>query len=154
MSNVQDVDRGMKKIIAELLKSQNIQAVSGIFEESTNNGKPVAHYAAANEFGAKLKNGEIPARPFVRPSVDENKAAISADLEAALGSILNGKSARSALKSVADAQARRIQKKIKSNVPPPNARSTIKAKGHSRTLIDTGAMLRSVKGKVRAKNAV
>ena len=39
MSSVQDVDKGMKKIIAELLKSQNTQAVSGIFEESTKNGK-------------------------------------------------------------------------------------------------------------------
>ena len=37
-----------------------------------------------------------------------------------------------------------IVKKIHSNIPPPNAPSTIKAKGSSKTLIDTGEMWRSV----------
>mgnify|MGYP001436983470 CR=1 FL=1 len=34
-----------------------------------------------------------------------------------------------------------IRLKILSNIPPPNATSTIKAKGSSHTLIDTGEML-------------
>jgi len=34
-----------------------------------------------------------------------------------------------------------IRLKILSNIPPPNAASTIKAKGSSHTLIDTGEML-------------
>lgn len=34
-----------------------------------------------------------------------------------------------------------IRIKILSNIPPPNAASTIKAKGSSHTLIDTGEML-------------
>ncbi|OPY54712.1 MAG: hypothetical protein A4E48_00291 [Methanosaeta sp. PtaU1.Bin060] len=37
-----------------------------------------------------------------------------------------------------------IKQKIQSNVPPPNAPSTIARKGHSNTLIDTGEMLESV----------
>lgn len=37
-----------------------------------------------------------------------------------------------------------IVKKIHSNIPPPNAPSTVKAKGSSKTLIDTGEMWRSV----------
>lgn len=37
-----------------------------------------------------------------------------------------------------------IVKKIHSNIPPPNAPSTIKAKGSSKTLIDTGEMWRSI----------
>lgn len=37
-----------------------------------------------------------------------------------------------------------IVKKIHSNIPPPNAPSTIKAKKSSKTLIDTGEMWRSV----------
>lgn len=37
-----------------------------------------------------------------------------------------------------------IVKKINSNVPPPNAPSTIKQKGSSKTLIDTGNMVNSV----------
>ena len=41
-----------------------------------------------------------------------------------------------------------IVKKIHSNIPPPNAPSTIKAKGSSKTLIDTGEMWRSVDSQV------
>ena len=37
-----------------------------------------------------------------------------------------------------------IRIKILSNVPPPNALSTIKAKGSSHTLIDTGELLESI----------
>ena len=41
-----------------------------------------------------------------------------------------------------------IRLKILSNIPPPNAASTIKAKGSSYTLIDTGEMLESVSHEV------
>jgi len=45
-----------------------------------------------------------------------------------------------------------IRIKILSNVPPPNAASTIKAKGSSHTLIDTGEMLESVSHEVDFSN--
>lgn len=41
-----------------------------------------------------------------------------------------------------------IRIKILSNIPPPNASSTIKSKGSSYTLIDTGEMLESVSHEV------
>ena len=41
-----------------------------------------------------------------------------------------------------------IRLKILSNIPPPNAASTIKAKRSSHTLIDTGEMLESVSHEV------
>lgn len=41
-----------------------------------------------------------------------------------------------------------IRIKILSNIPPPNAISTIKSKGSSHTLIDTGEMLESVSHEV------
>ena len=41
-----------------------------------------------------------------------------------------------------------IRLKILSNIPPPNAASTIKTKGSSHTLIDTGEMLESVSHEV------
>ncbi|HOL44375.1 MAG TPA: hypothetical protein PK659_09005 [Methanothrix sp.] len=37
-----------------------------------------------------------------------------------------------------------IVKKINSNIPPPNKPSTIKQKGSSKTLVDTGNMINSV----------
>jgi hypothetical protein len=41
-----------------------------------------------------------------------------------------------------------IRIKILSNIPPPNASSTIRSKGSSHTLIDTGEMLESVSHEV------
>jgi hypothetical protein len=38
----------------------------------------------------------------------------------------------------------KIKEKILSNIPPPNVEETIRRKGSSSTLIDTGAMLNSV----------
>ena len=43
---------------------------------------------------------------------------------------------------------RDIQASILSNTPPPNKPSTIRRKGSSRTLIDTGLLLNSVQSEV------
>ncbi len=48
------------------------------------------------------------------------------------------------VKKVANSLRNDIIEKINSNIPPPNAPSTIKAKGSSHTLIDTGEMRRSI----------
>lgn len=43
----------------------------------------------------------------------------------------------------------KITEKILSNIPPPNAPSTIKNKGSSQTLIDTGALLGNITSELR-----
>jgi hypothetical protein len=70
---------------------------------------------------------------------------LSSLLTASVGA---GAKARHLLKLVGEAAKADIQAKIRSNVPPPNAPSTIAQKGSSKTLIDTGAMLRSIDYKV------
>jgi hypothetical protein len=46
-----------------------------------------------------------------------------------------------------------IRKKIMSNVPPPNAPTTIKAKGSSTTLIDTTNMITNVSNQVENRGS-
>ncbi|MDH7597550.1 MAG: hypothetical protein QHG98_07435 [Methanothrix sp.] len=41
-----------------------------------------------------------------------------------------------------------VVKKILSNIPPPNAPSTVRKKGSSKTLVDTGAMVGAVTHRV------
>lgn len=61
---------------------------------------------------------------------------------------------KKAIRHEAEKIAGMIRAKIASNVPPPNAASTVKNKGSSKTLIDTGEMRNSVqvvwKGKFNA----
>ncbi len=47
-----------------------------------------------------------------------------------------------------------IRQKILSNVPPPNDPATIKAKGSSHTLIDTGTLLDSISHTVESKESL
>lgn len=153
---VVDIDLGFKHLISELRKAAKIEVAVGIFEDSVDkNGKQIALYAAANEYGAKLKNGaEIPSRPFMRSSFDESKDEIASDLTTAARMIVGGASAHSAIGMVGHNHQKRIVEKIQSSIPPPNAESTVKRKGHARTLIDTGAMLKSVKNRVRSKGGI
>ena len=51
---------------------------------------------------------------------------------------------KTAIMNAAEDLKKEIVLKIKSDIPPPNAPSTIKAKGSSHTLIDTGNMWESV----------
>ncbi len=84
----------------------------------------------------------IPPRPFFRNAIKKNSAKWPINLKAALKS--NNYDARIALGLVGKEIEEEIQESIRSNTPPPNAESTAKAKGFSRTLIDTGVMLNSV----------
>lgn len=45
-----------------------------------------------------------------------------------------------------------LEDRIDSNVPPPNAPSTVKKKGHGHTLIDTGEYRNSIEIKVEPDN--
>jgi phage gpG-like protein len=44
-----------------------------------------------------------------------------------------------------------IVKKILSNIPPPNAASTVAKKGSSKTLVDSGDMYRAVKHEIKGE---
>lgn len=105
----------------------------------------VALYASANEYGTEY----IPARPFVRPSIasPELKAFSKQNAKdyyrGAIATLELG------LERLGNFARGLIVKKIGSNVPPPNADSTIAMKGSSATLIDTGRMRQSITYQVR-----
>ena len=101
----------------------------------------IAMYAGANEFGVTNK---IPERSFLRTSFDDKKTVnrIVKEAQKAFDIRENPKMIMDRIGLLMTAA---IQKKIRSNIPPPNAPSTRKRKrGKDKTLIDTGRMLRAV----------
>lgn len=98
--------------------------------------------AAVHEFGTN--DGHIPPRPHLRSSFDENKQKLERFARKKAGQVLDGSlTLEMALDQIGLFMLNNHKKKIQSSIPPPNAPSTVAAKGSSKTLIDTGQMLNS-----------
>jgi hypothetical protein len=151
---VVDRDLGYRRIIRNLkqLGRLNAPAVfvgvrSGAGESA--DGTPLVLIAAVNEFGSS--DGHVPERSFLRSTVDENRAAYMKLLERAAGRAVDkGRSAmRRELELVGAKVASDVQRKIVALKDPPNAPSTIAAKGSSSPLVDTGRLRQSIDFEVR-----
>lgn len=112
-------------------------------------GTDICDVAAYNELGTD----HIPARPFIRQSVDDNEKKINSFLKAQVKEFANGKSAEQVLKEIGIFQKDLMQDKIKSGDFAPNADSTIKKKGSSKPLVDTGRMRQSVNYVIQKKGS-
>lgn len=109
----------------------------------------VAQVAAWNEFGT----GKIPERSFLRSTLTEQTGNLARwRIEALRNIATNGWPVTKALEMIGLRLQVKIQNKIKSNVPPPNAPSTVERKKEKgiapRTLIETTLLLRSIRYKV------
>ncbi len=112
--------------------------------------------AVWSEFGTSRG---IPERPFMRNAMRNNKAAYKAAMKAAAATIIEqaalGKSAadekRKALKKLGVLAQGDIQAEITSLRTPPNAASTIRQKGSSNPLIDSGEMRAAVTFQIKEK---
>lgn len=103
------------------------------------NGTPVAMIAAINEYG---KPPTQPPRPFFRRMI----AKYSGEWAAAIAGLLqaNDLDAVKALDLAGAAIAGQLRQSIVDLVSPPLAPSTIRRKGFSKPLVDSGVMLNSV----------
>lgn len=155
-----------KKLREVLKRSKGAYVTVGIHSDAGayEDGTPVFKVALWNEFGTKT----APERSFFRSTLHEKTEQINRWREEAIQNILEkGWTPERALEMLGFRVKVLIQNKIKSNVPPPNAPSTIAAKQHAgvspksgfkagfegrtSTLINSGLMLRSVGYKVFAK---
>lgn len=129
--------------LAANLKTSGSVEVGFIDKATYPDGTSVAAVAAFNEFGTS----KSPPRPFFRNTIQKNSRKWPINLATALKA--NGCDASAALDLVGQEVQEEIQESIRSNTPPPNAESTVKAKGFDRPLIDTGHMLNSVTHNVK-----
>lgn len=139
---------GTAKLAATLDGLEGLEGKVGWFESAHYpDGTAVAYVATIHEFGTE----HIPARPFMRPAVQDNGPEWMQLLgqgaqRAAEGSI----SARDVLEMVTLKAAGDVAKKIEAVTSPALSPVTIKRKGKAKPLIDTGQMFQSVTGKVEA----
>ena len=94
-----------------------------------------------HEFGTE----HIPPRPFLGPAIENNRASISALNRELLLKIIHGDlEKRVALGRLGAHGQRLVQEQIRATYLPPLAPETIKRKGSSHPLIDTGQMMDNV----------
>lgn len=146
-----DRDLGWKAIKRELERAKGREVAVGILQGSVDSeGASIAEYATYNEFGTD----DVPSRPFMAMSFDENKADIEADFNRQGKAMVEGKrTANEALTIIGQKHASRVQNTITGrDITPKLADSTIKAKkGSTKTLVDTGAMTNAVQIEVRGR---
>lgn len=126
---------------------------------------PVAMVAYFNEYGAHRGEVEIPARHPMRTTIDRHSGDIKAFMRRAIAAGVQGKlKSDVALNNIGQFAVSQLQDVIGSNLPAPNAESTVhgvlnpktgeragsaqkenrtwgQGKGFSRTLVDTGQMM-------------
>ena len=118
---------------------------------TTTDGKSIPEYAVYNELGTS----RIPARPFMRTTVNEHQNEWCETLVGALkGEVLRG-DAKKAMGLVGEQMKAHIQQTIQKGSFAPNAPRTVaikRAKGKvepNHPLIDTGQMLASIISEVK-----
>jgi len=108
-------------------------------------GTPVAMVAAIQDYGAPSVG--IPPRPFFRNMVADKRGEWPNAILLALKSARMD--AKRALDVVGAAIAGQLRQSIIDTNSPALAESTIRRKGHSKPLVDTGHMLNSVDHEVK-----
>lgn len=151
-STIKTTDKGGKELQAFMKRMRAAKGafVSIGFHEGAgkypgNNAPDVVEVALWNEFGTRT----TPERSFIRSALDQHEPKLNEwRWEMIYNMMFKGWDLRKALEAMGFRIQVLIQNQIKSNVPPPNAESTLEAKAKKGvpgvTLIDSGLMLRSV----------
>ena len=162
---VTDRDLGWKAIKREVERAQRREVAVGILQGSPDNeegssdgeegssdgeGTSIAEYATYNEFGTK----DIPSRPFMAMSFDENVEAINSDFKRQSKRLVTGQvTADRALTIIGEKHVSRVQNTITGrDILPALKPSTVAAKdGSTKTLVDTSAMVNAVQIEIRGR---
>lgn len=140
-----DKDLGYKVILGRLEHLHGTVKV-GYFSDSGKepNGTTVAEVATYNEYGT----GRIPARPFMRQTVDTKQndwANLAQNIEKR---VVGGMGVHQGLELIGVRAKGHMQEMIDKGDFAPNAPATIRRKKSSHPLIDTGLMREKVSFKV------
>lgn len=104
----------------------------------------VVEIAAVQEFGTR--DGRIPSRPVIRGTFDRLREELQQDINKLVLKVLfEGLNPVKAMSMIGLKLSSEMKKTITqgAGIPPPNAQSTIDAKGSARPLVDTGRLLNS-----------
>lgn len=110
---------------------------------SYEDGAPLAVIGAVQEFGSA--DGHIPERSFLRVPLRSNQELFAKIWKNQIPLVIDGTITMMQLFDQLGARAVGVsQQAISAGINPPNAPSTIRQKGSSTTLVDTGRMRQAV----------
>jgi len=137
-----DRDAGLKKLLRETLIPGRTNVTVGVqadigAQQHVGSKLTVLDIATIHEFGL----GNNPERSFIRATFDENQELIYRLAQLVVDGKLTREQALNQLGLRFQAQ---VIDRINSNIPPPLAPATIKRKGSSLALVDTGQLKSSI----------
>lgn len=145
--SVKVIDKGWNRIKKELEDIDNAYVKVGVLSDAGSyaetEGKSVnlADVATFNEFGTS----SIPARPFMAQTFENNRNMVSATIAVMKDQIFAGESSVSrALNKLGTWYKGLTQKIFREGDFQENAPATIRLKGSSKPLIDTGRLRQSI----------
>ena len=141
---VTDRDRGYAALMKRL-KAEKLSLTVGVHEaegsEPHGDEMTVADLATIHEFGL----GHVPERSFLRAWADEQAEEIKKDLGGIGKAVAEGKlTAEQGLERFGSLAVGQIQQRIVAGIDPPLAEETVKRKGSSTPLVDTGQLKSSI----------
>lgn len=146
--DIKQVDKFCDKLIKELKSVKGVKC--GYLKDAKYpNGFSLIANALLQEYG----NGKVPPRPFMRNTLKRQKEWVKY-----VNEMFNanqdetGIPLKTIVKTVGLMMKDAMQDSIDSNIPPPNKPSTVKKKGSSHTLIDTGTLRSSIQYEVIENN--
>lgn len=150
MKHIKD-DKGMQARLLKALqkaKKHECVAVGILQDEPITSGFTLAELAAVHEYGSK--DGRIPERSFIRSTVDKNQKRYQKLLPKLGKKILEQKlSAKQAMTQLGEVVSGDMKETINAGIEPGLKPTTIKRKGSSKPLIDTGRLKGSITHEVR-----
>lgn len=144
VTRIKDIDRGQKEMRRriELLKGSYTKVGIQAGSKERDGVTDLVTVAAANEFGTNA----IPQRSFLRSTFDEEREKLAKLQAGEVLAVLEGrKTVETSLDLLGLYFVGRVQAKIHSHPPPPNAPATIAAKKSSGTLVDSGQLVQSIR---------
>lgn len=127
--------------------SKGLYVVVGI---TGDKGSDLVTIGAYNEYGSE-DGKHPPKRSFLRSTYDEGKEKYVAMVAKGLDDSLAGKGTlRRALDLAGLKLSNDVKLKIRRGILPENAAITIKRKGSSKPLVDTGRLLQSISHEIRS----
>jgi hypothetical protein len=148
MVEVIDKDMGWRQIEINIKQFQGRQIKIGLMGNETVEGVSVVDYAVYNEFGTS----RIPSRPFMATTADRYREQTLIVAQNIVGQVIDLKySVNTALARLGAWYQAQVQKTIRDakEWAVPNAPGTIRQKGSSSPLIDTGRMIGAVRYEVK-----
>lgn len=140
----QQVEEALRKLAEKLQGATRVLVGvpkgAGVYED----GLTIATIAAVNNFGSA--DGHIPARPFLQPAIEKGAPQYQRLAELMIPKVLSGEMDMTGLlMQMGDLAQSHVQTEIDELKIPPNAKSTIAAKGSDNPLIDEGTLRQSIR---------